>query len=519
MTREDRVPVADEVPGDWLAGQVARYRDTRERIERGALPLATSVDGRAFELQASLHGLRLRRGGYVVLESESGTRLGQITELAQHSVTTEVEDSAVSRSQILVRLAVGHGLLLAEGEPFHDALVRPAEPDEVARWVARVRPARAVLDVGELLLAPGVPAELDSGGLSRHTFLCGQSGSGKTYSLGLLLERVLSETHLRIVVLDPNSDHVGLGRLRPDADAGRSRRYAEVAADVAVWSAQSGDLPLRLRFDELDARAQGAVLGLDPVQDVDAYDALVDLLDGPADGGSLVDGLAALLDSPSAGVRQLGMRARNLGVADWSVWTPSDRSLLEELAAPTARCIVVDLGSLATLPEQRLVADAVLAALWRRRHSRDPVLVVIDEAHNVCAADPSDPVSGISTERAVQMAAEGRKYGLYMLVSTQRPGKVHENVVSQCDNLVLMRMNGAFDVRELERLFSFVPPGLMAGATTFGMGQALVSGRLFPTGSCYVQMGDRLSQEGGADIPLTWAQPPVPVRSPSPRST
>ena len=83
---------------------------------------------------------------------------------------------------------------------------------------------------------------------------------------------------------------------------------------------------------------------------------------------------------------------------------------------------------------------------------------------------------------------------------------MHENVVSQCDNLLLMRMNSMADVADLSRLFSFVPPGLMAGAPSFGMGQALVAGKIFPQGAAYVQMGARLSQEGGADIPTTWAQ-------------
>jgi uncharacterized protein len=62
-------------------------------------------------------------------------------------------------------------------------------------------------------------------------------------------------------------------------------------------------------------------------------------------------------------------------------------------------------------------------------------------------------------DRAVQIAAEGRKYGLYMLTSTQRPHKVHENVVSQCDNLLLMRMNSSADLADLSRVFSFVPKG------------------------------------------------------------
>ena len=78
-----------------------------------------------------------------------------------------------------------------DGAPFHDALIRPAAPDEVGAWLDRTRPSRARLTVGELALAPGVPCALDAGGFDRHTFLCGQSGSGKTYSLGVILERLL----------------------------------------------------------------------------------------------------------------------------------------------------------------------------------------------------------------------------------------------------------------------------------------------------------------------------------------
>ncbi|MET8776363.1 hypothetical protein AB0H49_16015 [Nocardia sp. NPDC050713] len=34
------------------------------------------------------------------------------------------------------------------------------------------------------------------------------------------------------------------------------------------------------------------------------------------------------------------------------------------------------------------------------------------------------------------IAAEGRKYGLWLLLSTQRPSKVHPGILSQCDNLL-----------------------------------------------------------------------------------
>jgi DNA helicase HerA-like ATPase len=131
--------------------------------------------------------------------------------------------------------------------------------------------------------------------------------------------------------------------------------------------------------------------------------------------------------------------------------------------------------------------------------------VVLDEAHNICPSDPPDKLTAHSSATTVQIAGEGRKYGLHLLVSTQRPHKVHENVVSQCDNLLLMRMNSQADILALSQLFSFVPPGLMEGAATFRMGEALVAGRIMPH-PAYVRMGARITEEGGGDVPTTWAK-------------
>jgi uncharacterized protein len=495
---------ADAGRGGDVGARLAAYRQVREEIEVSVLPLATSVDGNGFELQASLHDLDLRRGGYVILESGEGSRLGQVTDV--HMEVMDPGESPALGSNVRIRLARGVGTVLeGDGRPFHDARVRPATSEEVAGWVTRNASARAGLVVGELLLAPGVPATLDSGGFGRHTFLCGQSGSGKTYSLGLLLERVLSETELRVVVLDPNSDHVALPRVREGADPALAERYAHVPSEVSVWRNEpSSPHPLTLRFADLDSTTQAAVLGLDPIRDREEYAALTDLLRVREDGKPLVSGIDELLHAESAGARQLGQRAGNLGVLDWSVWSPDRPSLIDELLEPSTRCTVVDLGSLDTMQEQRLVAAAVLSTLWDSRLARTPCLVVMDEAHNICPQEPSDPLSRIATDRAVQIAAEGRKYGLYLLTSTQRPHKVHDEVVSQCDNLVLMRMNSQADLEDLARVFSFVPEGLVRGATTFAMGQALVAGKIVDR-PAYVRMGARVSEEGGADIPAAWA--------------
>jgi DNA helicase HerA-like ATPase len=335
--------------------------------------------------------------------------------------------------------------------------------------------------------------------------MCGQSGSGKTYSLGVLLERVLAETELPVVILDPNSDFVGLAHLRESADRMLSDRYARVAGEVSVWRNDSrGDHLLRLRFTDLDKATQAAVLQLDPITDREEYAALVDLVHTKVEGRPLIAGADELLGSGVPAARDLGLRALNLGVLGWQVWGPEMPSVVEALRDPTARCTVVDLGSLRTVQEQRLVAAAALSAMWDSRWSRTPCLLVMDEAHNICPAEPEDLLTGLSTRTAVQIAAEGRKYGLYLLASTQRPHKIHENVVSQCDNLLLMRMNSDADLADLSQFFSFVPKGLLAGVTTFRLGQALIAGPILPQ-AAYVHMGERVSQEGGADIPTTWA--------------
>jgi uncharacterized protein len=484
------------------------YRSLRRELEEGVLRIASSIDGRTFSLQASLHGLDLEVGGYVVVETGDGPLLGQVLELGMEVVEgPEVDlptaDGRAARAVVQVRGARGSGIVL-EGSrvAFHDSPLRRATADEVAAWLERAAPARARLPIGELSLVPGVGFALDAGGFGRHTFLCGQSGSGKTYSLGVMLEQLLLETELRIVVLDPNSDFVRLGELRPDVAGDVADRYRAAIAGLAVHRASAeGAERLRVRMGELERATQAALLRLDPVADREEHAVLDEVLE--AEGPPSIDALVA---AEREDARRLGLRARNLGVDRFGVWAGFDPGTTVDAAAGAdGRGVVVDLGSLGTRAEQSLAATAVLDALWRRRERREPVLIVIDEAHNVCPAEPEDQLTALATEQTVRIAAEGRKFGLYLLVSTQRPQKVHPNIVTQCDNLVLMRLNSAADMAYAESVFSAVPPGLLRRASAFGLGEALVAGKI-SSHAALLRFGARVAEEGGGDVPSTWAR-------------
>ena len=127
-----------------VQASLEEYRDVREALERAVLPLATSVDGRRFRFQTTLHELELEAGGYVTLDSEGSTRLGQVLslELDSHDAT------GPGLPQVRIRIGLGEGVVLDGGErPFHDATVRPATPDEVDEWLEsdpRARCSRSV---------------------------------------------------------------------------------------------------------------------------------------------------------------------------------------------------------------------------------------------------------------------------------------------------------------------------------------------------------------------------------------
>ncbi|TIC84529.1 ATP-binding protein [Nocardioides sp. GY 10127] len=351
-------------------------------------------------------------------------------------------------------------------------------------------------------------ALLRASGFNRHTFLCGQSGSGKTYALGVLLEQLLLGTGLPLVVLDPNADFSQLGRARAEVAPDLAARIADLG--VRVLGTRAPTEPLRLRFATMPRAAQAAVLRLDPLADRDEYNLFVHSFGGRNEPGTPVldpprtlDGFLDTLLRGGSDERALAQRVQNLGLDAWEVWAGEQPSAAE-VVEQGGRATVLDLAGFADPRESAAVCLDLVERLWARRHERRPVLIVIDEAHHVCPAEPQGQVQKLLVERLIQVAAEGRKYGLWLLLSTQRPSKVHEQVVSQCDNLVMMRMNSPADVEDVSRLFGYLPPAMAAAAPTFRQGEAVMAGRFAPC-PMRVRMGDRLTVEGGADVAVPMA--------------
>lgn len=498
---------------------------------------AWSVTGRDIGFVTSFdHGLEV--GGFATVDREDGTQL-----LAQiHDITLAEREAihldvatpgldpagAVEKAKVglNMRFVTGSGEVLAtvvDGaiEPatptgFVDGTIEPADAALIDALITRSLGSAAGLPVGRA--SAGATARIKSSGFSRHTFLVGQSGSGKTYTLGVILERLLVHTSLPMVIIDPNSDSVHLGELlererihgrgEPPID---EQRYAALAAGieasgtVMVARADDPELPLQIHLSDLAVDEQALVIGLDPRADADEYGVFMDVADELAAAGPhygldrMIERLAERTDSWSA---QLHQRIHNRRLTNWRIWAPhSAPSLTDRIAG--FRALILDTGSLDEADEKLVIALATLGTLHRRPQRRS-VLLVVDEAHNCFSPDPGNALRDAVAEHGTWIAAEGRKYGVHLLVSTQRPQKIRRNILSQCDNLVLMRMNSRVDIDELVTVFSHVPATMIAEATTFRQGEMLMAGPIAPT-PLRVQVAERWCPEGGADLPTDWA--------------
>jgi len=455
---------------------------------------AISPDGRSFRIEVD-HASAFPPGQFLSMrDSDGGIRLGQIDKI---EIDSHGELAAIGR--ILGSVDQG-GRLVSRSTAFESAVVARAEPELVELMNVS---AGAVLEVGQLTSVPGVGARLMPHRFNRHTFWCGQSGSGKTYALGVLLEELLVHTELPMIIFDPNADFVRLAEVRDDAEPERAEPLMRRPLRILRPGDQAGE-NLRVRFTALTLTAKAAVLRLDPLIDRVEYNTLLHLeeLLSTTDPGRILPELRASGD-PAA--QDLALRIENLGVLGWEIWAGRELPATEIIDTRPA-ATVLDLGGFKFKEEPLVVALAVLDELWSRRSERRPALLVIDEAHNLCSPDTESALEKAVLERIIQIAAEGRKYGLWLLLSTQRPSKVHQGIISQCDNLALMRMSSQRDLDELATIFGFAPPALLAQSPLFRQGEALFAGGFVPAPTG-VLMRQRLTHEGGRDVGV-----PLPSR-------
>lgn len=121
---------------------------------------------------------------------------------------------------------------------------------------------------------------------------------------------------------------------------------------------------------------------------------------------------------------------------------------------------------------------------WTDVAKRHPIAIFCDEAHlYIPERSTAGGAGDISVEIFERIAKEGRKYGVGLVVISQRPSEVNRTVLSQCNNLVAMRLTNGDDQAVVRRLLPDSLGGFGDLLPILDTGEALVVGdsSLLPT--------------------------------------
>ena len=132
----------------------------------------------------------------------------------------------------------------------------------------------------------------------------------------------------------------------------------------------------------------------------------------------------------------------------------------------------------ATIGRILLEARERLPATSRYKH---PWVLVLEEAHNYARPARSDEDRGHRQARLTyeRIAKEGRKFGLSLVIASQRPSEISQTIISQCANFISHRLQNPDDIDHFRRIIPMQARRLLDQVTVLASGEAIVFGSAF----------------------------------------
>lgn len=395
-----------------------------------------------------------------------------------------------------------------------------------------------------------VPVYLDVNKLvTEHLAVLAMTGSGKSYTVGRIIERLVAQMNGTVVVFDVHGEY-GKAFARGEIHFNKDLDYIEDKKDkesiikiqealqklqaagggIKVYTPQIEDfdykymnknIHLALQFDRLDMDDLSSILpGLtepqERVLDVAIRYWQTKFKNPPRDIQDLREILAGDLEelraweelSPSE-ARALSGRSAAVASAKLSrvinearsfytraIGDPTDiYEMVGEKGDKKGRLVIIDLQGLSDDAKQiitALISSEIMRASADKKRQIRPCFLVYEEGHNFApAGTPS-----ISKKIIKKIASEGRKFGVGFAIVSQRPSKLDPDVTSQCNTIITMRLKNPDDQRFIARTSDMFSKSDIEELPSLSTGEALICGRSIPA-PLLVKVGSKALIHGG----------------------
>lgn len=397
-----------------------------------------------------------------------------------------------------------------------------------------------------------VPVYLDVNKLvTEHLAVLAMTGSGKSYTVGRIIERLVAEMNGTVVVFDVHGEYgkafeKGEIHFNNNLDFIEDEKEREsilkiqenlskmlnAGGGIKVYTPQMDSFDykysaknhhLALQFDRFDmddlssilpglTEAQERVLDVairywkakynNPPRDIQDLTYLLSNergLEELKSWDNLTEGEAKALNNRSAAVASMKLtRVINEAKSFYTraIGEPTDiYEMIGEKGKSVGRLVIIDLQGLSDDAKQiitALISSEIMRAASDKKRQIRPCFLVYEEGHNFAPAG----IPSISKKIIKKIAAEGRKFGTGFAIISQRPSKLDPDVTSQCNTIITMRLKNPDDQRFIARTSDMFSSSDIEELPSLSTGEALINGRSIPA-PLLVKVGTKALIHGG----------------------
>ena len=375
------------------------------------------------------------------------------------------------------------------------------------------------LEIGKYALDPDATAYLDGDKFfQRHAALLGSTGSGKSWTVATILERAAKLPSANLIVFDLHGEYRQLSyadhlRIPGPDDLGAANPELLY---LPYWLMNCEELTaMFVESSEFTAHNQTLVFQdnvfsekkklLESMGKTEVLDSFTIDSPVPFDLDTVVAEIRRLNEEMVQGTRglkqgsffgQFGrflariagkLNDRRYGFlfkAPQELHTyESFHHIAEQLLAFSdghKRIKVIDFSEVPSdvLPVMLGIVGRLIYFLqfWMPDEKRHPVALVCDEAHIYLPREQGNPNQRRALENFEKIAKEGRKYGVSLVIVSQRPSDVSTTILSQCNNVIALRLTNSNDISAVKNMMPESMTSFMEMLPVLDIGEALVVG-------------------------------------------
>ncbi len=332
--------------------------------------------------------------------------------------------------------------------------------------------------------------------VKKHISVLAKTGTGKSYLTGVIMEE-LAEHRIPAVVIDPHGEYFTLQNANTKAAERKFMQRFEVEpksykSQVQMFGFRTG------KEIKLDSR-----LGAEEIMQI-----LPAKL--PANQKALLYSAVKKLDSHEYSLSDvMDEISKSKSQAKWSLLSSLEFLVKTNMFStkPTEPEELVQDGMISIVdlkearPEiQQMVCMKLAEELFsaRKRGKIPPFLFVVEEAHNFCPERGFGEVASSKILRTI--ASEGRKFGMGMMVVSQRPARVDKNVLSQCNTQIILKVTNPNDLNAISESVEGMGIGVKEEIRDLPVGVAMIVG--ITDQPLIVDIRIRRSEHGGDNVKM-----------------